>query len=150
MGDKEESFSMGFKDPQLSDGQGVRFVAKENAKGYFNGDIKTLEKITIKTAAVSQNVHNAIVGTDARQRSIVWQSSYKAAIDQARAALELGYAGLGDKAKQADKLDFFINLCHEFCMRIYSTALNPPEPLVFEEAEEEDFSPETDDDYKPV
>lgn len=152
----EEWFSFGFKNPGIGAGQQIRFAAVEK-NGFWNGDGKSLE--VLKTAptpaapSASGAMKSAVAAADLRQRSIVWQSSYKTAAEIAGIAVAHDLMpAMPARAKKNDKYDFLMSLIHDIALGIYSEALNPPEPLEFVDDDEEEIEEASlaDEDYDPV
>ena len=118
-----------------AEGKMVEITAEQKGK-FWNcvGEPKVLA--TPATPAAKQ----AQAGYDARQSSIVLQSSYKIAADLADSLLREGHLNLG--TKKGAQFDMFLNYVDEIALRLYRNCINP-EPFVSEdvEAQDEDLDP---------
>ena len=150
VGDSEEWFSFGFKNPKLQPDQAIKFVANES-NGFWNGDPSTIEILAATSKSVtSSTMAKAIVSADQRQRSIVWQASSRTAVMAVDSMLQNGYAGLPANTKKAEKYDFYLSLLNEVTMNLYTSALTPPDPLLEEGIGDVFVSEEAEKEYKPV
>lgn len=151
-GGAEDWYSFGFKNPNIKADQMIKFVAKQNGN-FWNGDPQTIET-TARPEAASNATRPSVKATlesaDNRQRSIVWQSSYRTAVDLANVFLTHQYAGLPASAKKGDKYDYLLELVDNLAMRVYAVALNPPEPQVLTVPQEDEAASIADEDYNPV
>ena len=143
-------YSCGKSSPEQFQGQTVSFDAnpKEvNGKTYWNvaGDIAA----TAPAAAPAGNSGGGAVSADARQVSIVRQSSYDKAVRLVCTLVELDKVGLG--SKKAASLDIALGLVDSVAAHIADNVLNG-EAFTSEEAdaEEEDPSLPPTGDFDPV
>lgn len=87
----------------------------------------------------------AYAGYDARQSSIVLQSSYKTASDLV--GYMAGASILTLPTKKADQYDAFLNYVDEVALRIYRNCINPQPFVTPEDVEGDDPAPA---DWNPV
>ena len=135
-GTGEAWYNFGFKNPNLTQNQQVKFVASTrvytNAQGVevttWEGDSNTVQAVKTAEAAAPAVMAKAVVSVDNRQRSIVLQSAYQRAIMIATAAVENDLLTLG--TKKADKFDVFCALIDDLALGLAEKFIDPPASFV--------------------
>ena len=122
-GEGDHWFSFGFKKPNLSEGQQVKFVVTQNGE-YWNADPNTIETVKTAEAAAPAVMAKAVANVDNRQRSIVLQSAYERAILLINGALVNGAVTL--PAKKADKFDVYKSLINDTALELAEFFIDPP------------------------
>jgi len=154
----EEWFGCGFKNPGVSQGQAVKFVAKDRTYTTAAGVQQTSWDMDAGSLKVSRNapaesssprVVAAAQNVDSRQRSIIYQSAYERAINLVNGALANGAITL--PAKAALKFDVYKSVIHETALELAEMFVSPPTPFVSDEEivgrdEESEVVEEGDDD----
>lgn len=133
------------------EGEPVTFEATPVHKGnrtYWNvsGDVKVTAQ-PARQAQPSSSGGSAPTG-DARQRSIVLQSSYKTGTELLGHLLEAGALSLG--AKKAQQYENALDYLDEIVVRIYQRCMNPEEFLAEREDDDEPAIPADDEDWNPT
>lgn len=130
------------------EGQTVTFEAESVRKGnrtYWNvaGDVEVVKQ------AAPAGGSAAPVSADARQQSIVLQSSYKIGADVLGSMVAAGALSLG--TKKADQYGALLDYLDEIAVRIYSNCIDPVSFLEGrEDFEDDDPAIPEDDDYNPL
>lgn len=132
------------------EGQTVSFEAESVRKGnrtYWNvaGDVEV-----IKQAAPAGGGAASSTPADARQQSIVLQSSYKIGADVLGSMVAAGALSLG--TKKADQYGAMLDYLDEIAVRIYSNCIDPVTFLEGREDFMDDEEPAIpdDDEYNPL
>lgn len=117
------------------EGKMVEIEATQKGKYWnCNGEPKVLATPAPSTPAVSGGVSTP----DARQASIVLQSSYKTAAELTVGLLANGVLTIPQK--KGDQYDAVLNYVDEIALRLFRNCINPT-PFVSEEQEEESDNP---------
>lgn len=119
------------------EGQHVEFDAEQNGK-YWNA--KNVEVAAAPPAAAGGG--GSVMTGDARQQSIVLQSSYKTASEILVGMLAQGIAPL--PAKKGDQFDTVLGLLDDIALRLYNNCINASEFV------EVAVAPGPTEDYNPV
>lgn len=164
-GSSDEWFGFKFKNPNLSQGQQVKFTAEARTFTNREGqEVVSWDAVpgtvqvarTTGTTAPKTNVAAAAKNVDNRQRSIVLQSAYERAILLINGALENEAIKL--PAKVALKFDTYKMLVRDTAMELAELFIDPPEQFVSDEdvvsagdvTVTEAEADSIDDGYEPV
>ena len=135
-GNGENWYNFGFKSPNLTQNQQVKFTA--NARTYTNaqgidvttwdGDPGSVQTVKTQEAAAPAVMAKAVVSVDNRQRSIVYQSAYERAILLVTGAVANDALPL--PAKKGDRFDVFRGLIDEIALELAEKFISPPANFV--------------------
>ena len=150
-GTGESWYNFGFKSPNLSQNQVVKFTA--NARTYTNaqgvdvvtwdGDSATVQTVKTAEAAAPAVMAKAVVSVDNRQRSIVYQSAYERAILLVSGAVANDALPL--PTKKGDRFDVYRGLVEEIALELAEKFINPPVNFVVNDPVAEEVTSSTDE-----
>lgn len=146
----EKRLGAGFNKPSVNANAAIRVSASQNAKGYWEADMKSLEVLPEEQAATSvPTVNQAMNQEQEKQRSIVTQTAYKIAAQSMDTLLSQGILtikGGTTAATQNKALEAYTAMLDQIAESVFNRCTNPFE--IQEQQEQGEL--EDDGDFDPL
>lgn len=147
---EENWYGFGFKDPGVTEGQGVTFEYEENGR-WLNGDaasIRVEKNVPTQEQSASRNdISNAVRSTNQKERSIMTQTAYKVAAEITNGMVAAGvmkFKATTTEAGRDSAVELYMGMVHDVAQQVFNKFADPLELTADDEVESEE---EGDDPY---